>query len=179
MLCGYIGQHRATGPHKLIMNLHADRTAVLDGDLGHFGGADHLTPYRKKRSRIASASLPRTSLRNREPDGLTRHDQQQPEETRTRSIQRNVCVQDVSGEQQPYGLTAKPLPKLGGRGSQHFAKDSPPTVGNLIMVRSAGPSGEMASPERRPNSDRSAAIDHGVRAKRRGLPDVPRPAALP
>ena len=59
MLRGYIGQHRATGPHKLIMNLYTDRTAVLDGDLGHFGVADHLTPpYRRKRSRIASASLP-------------------------------------------------------------------------------------------------------------------------
>ena len=66
-----------------------------------------------------------------------------------------------------YGLTAKPLPKRGGRGSQHFAKDSPSTVGNLIMVRSAGPSRGNGAPERRPNSDRVAAIDHGVRAKRR------------
>ena len=44
MLGGYIGQHRATGPHKLIMNLYANRTAVINGDLGHLGVADHLSP---------------------------------------------------------------------------------------------------------------------------------------
>ena len=50
-----------------------------------------------------------SAARNREPDGLTQHDQQQPEEARPGPVQRNVCVQGVSGEQQPYGMAAELL----------------------------------------------------------------------
>ena len=39
MLGGYIRQYRMAGPHKLIMNLNADRATVRNGDLGHFGVA--------------------------------------------------------------------------------------------------------------------------------------------
>jgi hypothetical protein len=99
---------------------------VLNGDLGHFRVAHHYTAVGNEAVPHRLRELACTTLRNRKPESLAQHDQQQTEKARPRPVQRDVCVQGVSGEEQPNRIAAELLLEGDRRGSQQLAYEGQP-----------------------------------------------------
>ena len=86
--------------------------------------------------------LPGTAFGHRETDGLAKHDQQRAQETRASSIERNVGVQGVSGQEQLRPVTAERVAEQGRGGvSMLRTNDRPPTLGSLARALNPGPQG--------------------------------------
>ena len=90
---------------------------------------------------MASVSFPAPPS-GTETDRLAKHDQQRAQETRASSIERNVGVQGVSGQEQLRPVTAERVAEQGRGGGKHVADERQAThSGSLVRALKPGRNG--------------------------------------